>query len=60
MNNRMLIDYTPFNRETVIALEAFLGDFQAPMCFVGKITLICVACLTRFSKTIRSISIEKR
>ena len=36
-NNRMLIDYAPFNHETVIAIESFLSDFQKPMCFIGKI-----------------------
>jgi hypothetical protein len=32
----MLMDYSPFNRQTVIAMEAFLNDFQKPFCFVGK------------------------
>jgi len=32
----MLMDYAPFNRETVHAMEAFLNDFQKPFCFVGK------------------------
>ncbi|CAF4703825.1 unnamed protein product [Rotaria sp. Silwood1] len=35
LNNRMLVDYAPFNRETVIAMETFLSDFQKPMCFVA-------------------------
>jgi hypothetical protein len=33
----MLMDYAPFNRETVMAMEAFLRDFQKPFCFVGNI-----------------------
>jgi hypothetical protein len=33
----MLMDYAPFNRETIIGMEAFLSDFKKPMCFVGKI-----------------------
>lgn len=37
LNNRMLMDYAPFNRETVMAMEAFLRDFQKPFCFVGNI-----------------------
>jgi hypothetical protein len=32
----MLMDYAPFSRETVIAMEAFLSDLEKPMCFVGK------------------------
>jgi hypothetical protein len=31
------MNYPPFNRQTVIAMEAFLSDFQKPFCFVGKI-----------------------
>ena len=33
----MLMDYAPFNRETVIAIEAFLSDFQQPICLIGKV-----------------------
>ena len=32
----MLMDCAPFNRDTVIAVEAFLSDLQKPICFVGK------------------------
>ncbi|CAF1037029.1 unnamed protein product [Adineta ricciae] len=31
----MLMDYAPFNRETVIAIEAFLSDFQQPICLIA-------------------------
>jgi hypothetical protein len=36
LNNGMLSAYKPFNRDTVKAMEAFLNDFQKPLCFVGK------------------------
>jgi len=36
LNNDMLSAYKPFNRDTVKAMEAFLNDFQKPLCFVGK------------------------
>lgn len=35
LNNRILMDYAPFNRETVLAIEAFLSDFQKPICFIA-------------------------
>jgi len=35
LNNSMLANCPPFNRETVIAMEAFLNNFQKPFCFVA-------------------------
>ncbi|CAF3176118.1 unnamed protein product [Rotaria socialis] len=35
LTNSMLADYAPFNRETVLGMEAFLSDFEKPMCFVA-------------------------
>jgi hypothetical protein len=40
LNNCMLAKYAPFNRETVIAMQAFLSDFQKPFCFVGKMCYV--------------------
>jgi hypothetical protein len=36
----MLMNYAPFSRETVLAMETFLSDLQKPMCFVGKIEFL--------------------
>lgn len=39
LTNRMLMDYSPFNSETVRAMESFLSDFQKPFCFVGMFNI---------------------